>query len=40
MGYGNYFVDARDGGKTDDLYFVNTIARIPMIDIINRPVGT
>jgi len=40
MGYGNYFVDARDGGKTDDHYFVNTIARIPMIDIINRPVGT
>jgi glutaminyl-peptide cyclotransferase len=40
MGYGNYFVNAQDGGITDDHYYVNTIARIPMIDIINRPVGT
>ncbi len=40
MGYGNYFVDATAGGITDDHYFVNTIARIPMIDIINRPIGT
>ena len=40
MGYTNYFVDAQAGGITDDHYFVNTIARIPMIDIINRPVGS
>lgn len=39
MGYGNYFVNDSGGGVTDDHYFVNTIARIPMIDIINRPVG-
>lgn len=37
MGYGNYFVDAEGGGVTDDHFFVNTIANIPMIDIINLP---
>ena len=37
MGYSNYFHDSRVGGITDDHYFVNTIARIPMIDIINLP---
>ena len=40
MGYGNYFVSADGGGVTDDHYFVNTIAGIPMIDIINRPQGS
>lgn len=40
MGYTNYFVDASAGGITDDHYFVNTIARIPMIDIINRPASS
>ena len=40
MGYGNYFVDAPGGYVTDDHYFVNTIAGIPMLDIINRPVST
>lgn len=40
MGYGNYFVDAASGGITDDHYFVNTIANIPMIDIINRQEST
>ena len=35
MGYGNYFVKEQDRGITDDHYFVNTIAKIPMIDIIN-----
>ncbi len=41
MGYGNYFVNQQDqGGVTDDHVFVSTIARIPMIDIINRPAGT
>ncbi|MDX1666384.1 MAG: M28 family peptidase [Saprospiraceae bacterium] len=38
MGYGNYFVSANGGAVTDDHYFVNTIAKIPMINIINRPV--
>lgn len=36
MGYDNYFLPTVGGGITDDHYFVNTIARIPMIDIINR----
>lgn len=40
MGYGNYFVQDQVGVVTDDHYFVNTIAGIPMIDIINRPPDT
>ena len=37
MGYGNYFSNVSVGGITDDHLPVNTIARIPMIDIINLP---
>ncbi len=40
LGYGNYFVDADGGAVMDDHYFVNTIAGIKMIDIINRPGNT
>ena len=40
MGYSNYFVADREGGITDDHLFVNEIAKIPMIDIINRPKET
>ena len=40
MGYTNYFVDTPGGAITDDHYYVNKIARIPMIDIINRSMGT
>ena len=40
MGYGNWFVDLKTKPFVDDHYFVNTIAGIPMIDIINRPDGT
>jgi len=40
MGYGNYFVNQTEGGVTDDHFFVNTIANIPMIDIIHKPVET
>ena len=40
MGYGNHFINENGGGVTDDHYFVITIARIPMIDIINRPIGS
>ena len=39
MGYGSFFPKRSGGGVTDDHYFVNTIAKIPMIDIINRPDG-
>lgn len=37
LGYSNYFVDIPTGPITDDHKFVNEIARIPTIDIINRP---
>ncbi len=39
-GYGNFFVDQTSGPIVDDHKFVNEIANIPMIDIINRPVGS
>ena len=35
MGYSDYFQDFNAGGVTDDHLFVNRIAKIPMIDIIN-----
>jgi len=37
MGYGGMFVRNNTDGLTDDHYFVNTIANIPMFDIINQP---
>lgn len=37
MGYNNYFPDVEGGGVTDDHFFVNSIAGIPMVDIINLP---
>ena len=40
MGFANYFVDQETGGLTDDHLFVNQIAKIPMIDIINRSTET
>lgn len=35
LGYGNYFVKKLAGGITDDHTFVNTMAGIPMLDIIH-----
>jgi len=35
LGFGSYFVSDRGTYITDDHYFVNTIARIPMINIIH-----
>ncbi len=37
MGYGNFFVNSPAPAVLDDHYFVNTIAKIPMVDIINKP---
>ena len=37
MGYGAFFVKEQTRGITDDHLFVNQIAKIPTIDIINRP---
>jgi len=36
MGYGHYFVNQRIAALTDDHLFVNRIAGLPMIDIINH----
>ena len=37
LGYSDYFINQVGQGITDDHYFVIQYARIPMIDIINRP---
>jgi glutaminyl-peptide cyclotransferase len=37
MGYGQYFKKESTGGITDDHIYVMNLARIKMIDIINRP---
>lgn len=37
MGYSDMFVDRQFGGVTDDHYFVNTLTKIPALDIINQP---
>ncbi len=39
LGYSRVFVKKDEGPVTDDHYFVNTIARIPMIDIIHYQPG-
>ncbi|WP_253930867.1 M28 family peptidase [Lewinella sp. W8] len=36
MGYGKYYVNEDGGAVTDDHYFINQMAGIPTIDIINR----
>lgn len=40
MGYGDLFQDFNAGAIADDHYYINAIGRIPMIDIINRPMKT
>lgn len=40
LGYSNVFVNTREGGITDDHYFVNTIAQIPTVDIIHYEKGS
>lgn len=40
LGYSNLFPKTNGGGVTDDHYFVSTIAKFPMIDIINRSSST
>ncbi len=40
MGYGQYFVEEPTGGITDDHVYVNYIAGIKMIDIINKPAAS
>ena len=40
LGYGSYFVEENGAAITDDHYFINSIANIPMIDIIHRRTDT
>ncbi|MEO1515685.1 MAG: M28 family peptidase [Bacteroidota bacterium] len=40
MGYGDYFQDINGPELVDDHLFINTLAGIPTIDIINRPEGS
>ncbi|MEO0787157.1 MAG: M28 family peptidase [Bacteroidota bacterium] len=40
LGYNAYFLNEAGAAITDDHYFINTIAGIPMIDIIHRTKGT
>lgn len=40
LGYGNYFLYKRTDGITDDHYYVNAIAGIPSIDIIQHDPDT
>lgn len=35
LGYGAYFIDQEGGAINDDHYYVNTISRIPSVDIIH-----
>lgn len=39
IGYGNYFIPRQEGAIMDDHYYVNTIAKIPMIDILHWEPG-
>lgn len=39
LGYGRYFYPRNEGAITDDHYYVNTIAKIPMIDILHWETG-
>jgi glutaminyl-peptide cyclotransferase len=40
LGYSNFFTKEMTGQIVDDHYYINTIARIPTIDIINRTYKT
>ncbi len=40
LGYGNYFISARTGQTTDDHLYINTIAKIPCIDIVHMDPNT
>ncbi len=40
LGYGQYFIQQEAAGITDDHYYVNTVAKIPMIDILHQELNT
>ncbi len=35
IGYGKYFIPRKEGAITDDHYYVNKMAKIPMIDVLH-----
>lgn len=37
MGYTDFFINEKYGSVMDDHYYVNTLRKIPMVDIINMP---
>ncbi len=39
LGYGNYFINAKSAGLTDDHVYVNQLANIPCIDIIHYDIA-
>jgi glutaminyl-peptide cyclotransferase len=40
LGHSKFFIEAEGGGITDDHLPVNTVAKIPMIDILHQEIGT
>lgn len=40
LGYGNYFISARTGQTTDDHLYINSLAKIPCIDIVHMDPST
>ncbi len=40
LGHAKYFIDAEGGGITDDHVPVNTVAKIPMVDILHQEVSS
>ncbi|MDL2308753.1 M28 family peptidase [Bacteroidales bacterium OttesenSCG-928-B11] len=40
LGYGNYFINQRANPITDDHYYVNKLAHIPMINIVHQDKNT
>ncbi|MFD2520100.1 M28 family peptidase [Emticicia soli] len=40
LGYGQYFIQQEGSGITDDHVYVNTVAKIPMIDILHQELNS
>lgn len=40
LGYSQYFIKQEGGGITDDHVYVNTIAKIPMVDILHQELSS
>ena len=40
LGYSQYFIQQEGGGVTDDHVYVNTVAKIPMVDILHQEINS